>query len=199
MARKYSMDRRSTTVDETRRRIVEATMALHDEKGILGTSMQDIAARADVALGTVYRHFPSIEDLVPACGGRNMELNPPPTRPIFADLTTRADRVRALIAAYYAHYAYNPRMFEVGLAEAPKLPVLAAFMEEGVAHLQRLVAEAVAPAPPESDVFKLAVALCSFWSWQALTQAGFESNAAARLAAGILAARLGPDEERGGT
>ena len=198
MARKYSMDRRSATVDETRRRIVEATMALHDEQGILATSMQDIAARADVALGTVYRHFPTIEDLVPACGGRNFELNPPPNRAVFAGLPTRAERARALIAAYYAHYALHPRMFEIGMAEAEKLPALAAFMDDGKAHLLRLVTEAIAPTPSGADAFKLAVALCSFSSWQALTQAGFSSDAAAALASAILTAHLGTDDEGGG-
>ncbi len=36
--RRYSMDRRRAAVEETRRRIVEATLALHSEKGMFDTS-----------------------------------------------------------------------------------------------------------------------------------------------------------------
>jgi AcrR family transcriptional regulator len=50
----------------TRQRIVEATLQLHIERGVLGTSMRDIAARADVAPGTVARHLPDYEDIVTA-------------------------------------------------------------------------------------------------------------------------------------
>jgi AcrR family transcriptional regulator len=62
------MDKRKAAVAETRRRILEATLALHAEKGIFGTSWQDIAKRADGSVGTVYKHFPSLNELVPACG-----------------------------------------------------------------------------------------------------------------------------------
>ena len=63
--RKYTMDKRKAAVEETRQRILEATLALHSEKGIFGTSWQDIAHRADVSVGTVYKHFPSLDELVP--------------------------------------------------------------------------------------------------------------------------------------
>ena len=53
---------------ETRGRIVAATITLHDQNGILGTSFDQIARAADVAPGTVRRHFPSLEELVMACG-----------------------------------------------------------------------------------------------------------------------------------
>src|SRR5438067_11979435 len=64
--RAYRMTRRAAANAETRRRIVDAAITLHAEKGVLGTSWPDIAKRADVALGTVYRHFPSLDQLVPA-------------------------------------------------------------------------------------------------------------------------------------
>src|SRR5688500_5791576 len=60
--RKYDMSRRASAVAETRRRIIDATRALHTERGIAATSWDDIAARAGVGVGTVYRHFPSPDD-----------------------------------------------------------------------------------------------------------------------------------------
>ena len=42
-----------------RERILEATMELATEGGFHGVQMRDVAERADVALGTLYRYFPS--------------------------------------------------------------------------------------------------------------------------------------------
>lgn len=42
-----------------RDRILEATMELATEGGFHGVQMRDVADRADVALGTLYRYFPS--------------------------------------------------------------------------------------------------------------------------------------------
>ena len=55
-------------------------MTAHAEQGIAAPSIHDVARRADVALGTVYRHFPTLEELVGACGKltfERLELVPP--------------------------------------------------------------------------------------------------------------------------
>jgi AcrR family transcriptional regulator len=51
---------------ERRRRVVEAAMALGAEGGYDAVQMRDVAARADVALGTVYRYFDSKDHLLAA-------------------------------------------------------------------------------------------------------------------------------------
>src|SRR5437667_321820 len=51
--RRYSLGKRAQAVEDTRRRIVDATFDLHNEKGVLNTSMQDVAERADVAPRTI--------------------------------------------------------------------------------------------------------------------------------------------------
>ena len=55
--RRYRLERRAETAGETRRRLVDATFALHGERGISATTMSDIAARAGVSVGSVYHHF----------------------------------------------------------------------------------------------------------------------------------------------
>src|SRR5689334_22140535 len=66
--RKYEMRQRPAGVEQTRRRIIEATMALHQANGIAATRREDIARAAASGVGTVYRHFPTLDELVPACG-----------------------------------------------------------------------------------------------------------------------------------
>jgi len=45
-------------------RIFSAAVALFNKKGFSNTSMQDIAAQAELAVGTLYNYFPSKNDLL---------------------------------------------------------------------------------------------------------------------------------------
>jgi AcrR family transcriptional regulator len=51
---------------ERRHRVIEAAMALGAEGGYEAVQMRDVAAKADVALGTVYRYFESKDHLLAA-------------------------------------------------------------------------------------------------------------------------------------
>lgn len=48
----------------TRRRLVDAAMALFAEQGFDGTSIEEVVARAGVGRTTFFRHFPTKEDVV---------------------------------------------------------------------------------------------------------------------------------------
>src|ERR1700716_4009671 len=76
--RKYELRARAEKQDETRRRIVEATAALHEEVGPARTTVAEIARRAGVQRLTVYNYFPIETELFDACGRHSMETNPPP-------------------------------------------------------------------------------------------------------------------------
>ncbi len=196
MARKYSMENRTASIQETRRRIVQATLELHNEKGLLATSMQDIAARADVALGTVYRHFPSLNDLVPACGALIWQQNPMPTRDVFKGTESGETKVGALVRALFQHYAAVERQLETGFSERAQLPVLADFLEGFLAAVHALVHEAIAPFEPDESDTGLAYALSDFHTWQAFTSAGVSSDKAAEFVTSILIDRLrGPTKD----
>src|SRR5689334_24671873 len=66
--RNYTMVKRAAGLADTRARIISATVQAHRELGIQPTSWDEIARRAGVGVGTVYRHFRSLDDLLPACG-----------------------------------------------------------------------------------------------------------------------------------
>jgi len=51
-------------VASTRRRLVDAAMALFAEQGFDSTSIEDVAGRAGVGRTTFFRHFPTKEDVV---------------------------------------------------------------------------------------------------------------------------------------
>lgn len=94
MPRKYDMSRRAAAREQTRRRIVEATAKLHGEKGVFGTSWREIAEEADVSVATVYSHFPSLDELLPACGQLVMERARPPAAAAAAEVVGDTDDLR---------------------------------------------------------------------------------------------------------
>src|SRR6202162_3870471 len=49
----------ATAQRERRKRILDATLALASKGGYEAVQMRTVAERADVALGTLYRYFPS--------------------------------------------------------------------------------------------------------------------------------------------
>lgn len=53
----------STRGEETRQAIVQASHRLFLQQGYHGTSMRQIASQAGIALGGLYNHFPSKEDV----------------------------------------------------------------------------------------------------------------------------------------
>ena len=58
---------------ERRRRILDATIALADEGGFDAVQMRAVADDADVALGTLYRYFPSKIHLLVTALGRQFD------------------------------------------------------------------------------------------------------------------------------
>lgn len=192
MPRKYSMERRAAAIEETRRRIVDATVELHNEKGVSGTSMQDIADRSGVALATVYRHFPTLDTLIPACGARNIELNPLPEDSVLDGLEGGEERVAALVTVLFAHYEHGHRAYEVGIAEAVTLPVMARLMAQISARVRDLVAEATRSFGPDRRHLSLAAGLCDFRVWRSLTEAGLSTPDAAALVSTFITSALTP-------
>jgi AcrR family transcriptional regulator len=76
--RKYELKARAESQEETRRRIVEATVALHQEVGPARTTVSEVARRAGVNRVTVYNHFPDDLDLFAACQRHFLAEHPLP-------------------------------------------------------------------------------------------------------------------------
>lgn len=125
--RRYNMKKRNSATAETKQRIVEATLTLHGERGIFGTSWQDIARAADVSLGTVYKHFPTLDQLVPACGNLLMQRIQPPSPEdaddIIGDARDEHDRLSRVIAALFEFYERGGAHLETDIRER-RLPAM---------------------------------------------------------------------------
>lgn len=98
------MRRRAEQVDQTRQRIVEATVALHGSVGPAATTIAAIAEAAGVTRLTVYRHFPNEAALFDACSAHWLSRQQPPDPGAWAQITDPAGRVRAGLADLYRFY-----------------------------------------------------------------------------------------------
>src|SRR5438874_11399483 len=65
--RRYRMVQRAAGVDKTRDQIIRAAVAIQAKQGIAETSWASIGVAAHVSTATVYRHFASLDALIPAC------------------------------------------------------------------------------------------------------------------------------------
>lgn len=191
MVREYRLGRRGEAADETRRRIVDATYALHAEQGIAATSMKQIAERADVSVGTVYHHFPTYEDAISACGRHTLTLAPPVDPGLFAGAKTRAERVERLARALFERYQRLPN-YDTVRGERAKFAPLGKFFADEEARQRKLVAAALgASGGPEAAAAAATVAaLIDYGVCRALRAAGLTAAAAARQIAGVINAWL---------
>ena len=166
--RTYNLGRRAETAAETRQRLVEATFALHSERGISATSLRDIAERAGVSVGTAYHHFPSYLDAIRACGAHVAASSPLPAEAIFDGVEDAAERVRLLVRELCAWYEGHP-WFEHIRAERTLYPPL----EEHMTHFERALEQLVRTAARcTADEARTIAALADAAVYSSLRRAG---------------------------
>ena len=184
--RTYRMTRRAAASAETRRRIVDAAIALHAEKGVLGTTWPDIAKRADVALGTVYRHFPGLDQLVPACTSENAVRMRPPGASVLVGVTRPEERIGRFVEELFAFYGRSAPWTPRASIDRHQLPVLDTILSRREAGLKGLVEDTLGPLRRRRHALDAALALTDFGVWSSLTRSGLSTEAAARLITEVL-------------
>ncbi|MDQ4126977.1 MAG: TetR/AcrR family transcriptional regulator [Actinomycetota bacterium] len=125
MTRKYELKRRAEKQEETRRRILEATLGLHESVGPARTTVSAVAQRAGVQRLTVYRHFPDEWALLAACSGHWIAANPAPDFGPWRKFRDPEERLREALGKLYAFYGRTEPMMANLVRDAPKMPALA--------------------------------------------------------------------------
>ena len=187
--RKYELRRRAERLEETRRRIVEATVDLHRSVGPAGTQISEIARRAGVQRVTVYNHFPDEGSLFSACSEHWRALHPAPDPGSWLATPDAGERLRHGLRELYAWYRETEPMTANVLRDAETLPALRPIIEGGLgAYLEAVRGALAAPFRARGrrrERVHAAVRVAGdFHTWRALERLG--DGDAADLAAGFV-------------
>ncbi len=181
MPRKYRMGARAVAVAATRHRIVEAAKDLHARQGLSGTSFEEIAQRAGIAEGTVYRHFPTLEDLIPACAGTIhvlQAIRPEQVAATFPTLPRPSQRMEWLIQGTCDCYQRDGGWLQALRREEDLIPALGEAGQVQRNNLRLLVRAALRGTDAGEELITLMAALIDFPLWHSLCQAGFGRDGA---------------------
>ena len=105
--RAYNIETRRKQQDELKAGIAAATVELHAAKGAIATSYADIARHAGVSLPTVYKHFPTLHELLQGCTAHVIAKAPQfPFEEILAapDLPAAAELLVAAMEQQHLHF-----------------------------------------------------------------------------------------------
>jgi AcrR family transcriptional regulator len=143
----------STAQRERRTRILDATVALAGKGGFDAVQMRAVADRADVALGTLYRYFPSKIHLLVSALSRELERANAGTEGRAVPGETPADRVIWVLDQSSQGMHRNPKLTEA-LTRAFMFADASVAQEIQAVGLQvtRALTRAMAdPGTPDSD------------------------------------------------
>ena len=186
MTRRYELKQRAQRQADTRRRILEATVALHSERGLVATQVTDIAQRAGVDRVTVYRHFPDPASLFKACAAHYYSAHPPPDPTGWAAIEDPEARLRHGLGEVYGYWADNAAMAANVLRDVPVLGHLG--VGQRLLGLQRDATQVLADAWPLDDQRRPTLAATirvavDFHTWQRLAgEQGLSQQQAVELA-----------------
>jgi AcrR family transcriptional regulator len=122
-SRPYRKRKRAASERETRDRITEAAVHLHQTVGPAHTSIKAIAERAGVDRATVYRHFPDEEALFDACTSHYYALHPMPDPTGWVGIADPDERLNAGLADLYRWYGETEAMLATGIRDIEHAPV----------------------------------------------------------------------------
>jgi AcrR family transcriptional regulator len=135
---KYNLKVRAERHQQTRQKIVEATVDLHRAHGPVQTTITDIAKKAGVERQTVYNHFPDELSLFKACSAHNRSLNPPPDPEPWRLIPAPEERLRRALAEVYTYYRRNEQMLANVTRDAQANPNVRTVLEPRIKNQERM-------------------------------------------------------------
>jgi AcrR family transcriptional regulator len=149
-----------------RNRVIDAAMALAAEGGYDAVQMRDVAARAQVALGTIYRYFSSKDHLLAACQVELWQAQVERIRQRPPDGDTPADRVVSFLARAMRGASSEPeRTAALITASSAPDPAVRECQLEIMAMIDGVLADTMGDIDPDRRE-RIAITLRQLWfSW----------------------------------
>ncbi len=189
MPRTYSLGKRAILQAETRRRIVDAALALYQEQGVSGTTMQDIARRADVAPGTVANHFGSLEALATEVTARILSDLQMPTPDLFDGVDGLGNRVHLMVHELAAFFERSGPWWRASQRE-PGVGLWTDAERRYYRDLDALIRAALGPLADDEDAVAVIMTVLGRWVIGGLQETGRTPGQAAELVSDLFVAWL---------
>jgi AcrR family transcriptional regulator len=191
--RKYELKERALRQDETRARIIDALIELHETVGASRTTVTEVARRAGVNRMTVYKHFATEADMVAACTSHWIERHPPPDVEAWASVRDPDERLQVALDQLYDYYRQTRAMWSTAYRDAALVESLGTIMDRTWFALLGRAVEVLAVGRGlrgrrrERLLGALRLAV-DFPTWRTLTESGLDDPDAADIAAGFVVA-----------
>jgi AcrR family transcriptional regulator len=159
--RKYTMGARAQAVEETRRRILQAVIALSGERPFAEITLDAVAERAGVSVQTVLRQFGSRDSLV----AEGTEIA---TAEILEERRAPAGDIPAAMRNLADHYERLGQTALLMLAQEGHDDLARKVTDRGKAMHRDWVQDAFAPATRDDRVLDLLVVATDVYTWKLL-------------------------------
>jgi len=169
-SRPYHMRKRAEQVDETKMKIVQATVELHGTVGPAATTFMGVAERAGVTRATVYRHFKDESALFNACSSHWLAQQHPPDPSSWARIADPVERMRVGLSDLYRFYRSGEQMLSRIYRDKAWLPEQHRARLEMREEQARSLLLAAFPAARQRRPRLRAVVghAADFWTWRSL-------------------------------
>ncbi|KAF0847867.1 cholesterol catabolism transcriptional regulator KstR [Nocardia caishijiensis] len=152
----------STAQRERRKRILDATLALASKGGYDAVQMRAVAERADVAVGTLYRYFPSKVHLLVSALAREFEQFESKRKPLAGDGSS--ERMHGLLTQITRMMQRDPLLTEAMTRAFMFADASAAAEVDRVGKvMDRVFARAIADGEPTERQLAIARVISDVW------------------------------------
>ena len=149
---------------ERRKRILDATLAIASKGGYEAVQMRAVAERADVAVGTLYRYFPSKVHLLVSALGREFERIDAKTDRAMLSGGTPYQRLSLMVGKLNRAMQRNPLLTEAMTRAFVFADASAAGEVDHVGKLMdSMFARAMSDGEPTEDQYHIARVISDVW------------------------------------
>ncbi|GAC1531197.1 MAG: hypothetical protein NVS3B12_06800 [Acidimicrobiales bacterium] len=186
MPRPYSMETRATTTLATRQRILHAALDELVATGGDSITLQGVATRADLALRTLYNHFPNRDCLLSEAFSQHWAETRALVESVELPEAEPEEQLHHIVGAYYARYAeMGPRLaLLLSLRGFPELEEqvrsIRTWRRQVIGQIVQRAADTGSLTIRESAAIALVFTMTSHTSWTAMVSEldGGETDAA---------------------
>jgi AcrR family transcriptional regulator len=149
---------------ERRKRILDATLAIASKGGYEAVQMRAVAERADVAVGTLYRYFPSKVHLLVSALGREFERIDAKTDKTAIGAGSPYQRLHQMLSRLNRAMQRNPLLTEAMTRAFVFADASAAGEVDHVGRLMdSMFARAMSDGEPTEDQYHIARVISDVW------------------------------------